>query len=141
MKWFFNNFLSVAATCLLNTPASTSFENVTKPGQWWTADDQCKMIYGSSASFCVSQSNLVCSALPCRTTNTDNTCVYTYGYAAADGTTCSSGNVTFSFFIYYYWLNSIISYVNHWLQISHAPKMLALQTYLHRRELVFLAMM
>lgn len=51
---FNQNFTSVSAvaSCLVNVPTSTTFENVTNPGQSWTADDQCKQIYGSAASFC-----------------------------------------------------------------------------------------
>ena len=35
----------------------------------------------------------MCSALPCRKTSNDTTCVYTYGYGAAEGTTCGSGKL------------------------------------------------
>jgi len=34
------------------TPVEVSWVGNTFPGQIWTADDQCKMIYGSGASFC-----------------------------------------------------------------------------------------
>ena len=35
----------------------------------------------------------MCSALPCRKTSNDTTCVFTFGYGAAEGTTCGSGKV------------------------------------------------
>ena len=50
------NGASKMAQCLINVPAvSTAEESFVKdflPGQIWTADDQCKMIYGPKASFC-----------------------------------------------------------------------------------------
>ena len=55
------------------------------------------MIYGSSASFCTDLSDMMCSALACRTSSTSNTCIYTYGYGAADGTICASGKVSYPF--------------------------------------------
>lgn len=39
--------------CLVNNPSKSVFNTYDKfPGQSLSADDQCKMIYGSSASFC-----------------------------------------------------------------------------------------
>lgn len=48
--------VSSIGQCLTNIPASLPneviFSEQTNPGQIWTADDQCKMMYGASASFC-----------------------------------------------------------------------------------------
>jgi hypothetical protein len=47
--------LTQQASCLANIPGSsnsTVFTNNILPGQFITADDQCKQIYGSTASFC-----------------------------------------------------------------------------------------
>ena len=35
----------------------------------------------------------MCSALACRTSSTDNNCVLTNGFGAAEGSTCESGKV------------------------------------------------
>jgi hypothetical protein len=45
------------AQCLTNVPnkndtLAQSSSKLKFPGQSWTADDQCKMIYGSEASYC-----------------------------------------------------------------------------------------
>ena len=55
--------VSVSAQCLSNFPETDKLEitdildisnqtNYHYPGQIWTPDDQCKMIYGINASFC-----------------------------------------------------------------------------------------
>ncbi len=47
--------MSQQASCLANNPGTsnlTVFTNNVLPGQFITADDQCKQIYGSTASFC-----------------------------------------------------------------------------------------
>ena len=40
-------------------------------------------------------SNSMCSALACRISSTDNSCVFTNGFGAAEGTTCHSGRVCY----------------------------------------------
>ncbi len=50
--------VSMLGKCLANNPTvdeeikSLKIDNKLLPGQAFTADDQCKMIFGSTASFC-----------------------------------------------------------------------------------------
>ena len=48
--------LSSQAGCLANLPTTLEPENTWAdaydPGQLWSPDDQCKMMYGQNASFC-----------------------------------------------------------------------------------------
>lgn len=60
-------------------------------GQIWTANDQCKLRLGPSASFCHEYSNQICSALYCRRSLSSKTCEALT--PAADGTTCGNRKV------------------------------------------------
>jgi len=63
-KSFANIFLKISsasissqAQCLLNKPSQplwydANFDLTNLTGQIWSANDQCKMVYGSNASFC-----------------------------------------------------------------------------------------
>ena len=56
LQYDFLSGASTSAQCLLNTPTNlpveTSYVGLTYPGQIWTANDQCKQIYGQNSSFC-----------------------------------------------------------------------------------------
>ncbi|RNA03308.1 A disintegrin and metallo ase with thrombospondin motifs 17 isoform X1 [Brachionus plicatilis] len=55
-------------------------------GQFWNANEQCKLIFGPSASFCHEYSSQICSALYCRQSVSSKTCM---AYSpAANGTVC-----------------------------------------------------
>ena len=41
-----------SANCLTNIPPNQPYDLYENPGLFWTADDQCKMFYGPTASFC-----------------------------------------------------------------------------------------
>ncbi len=45
--------VSNTAQCLINVPIAKPSDSNSYPGLYWNANDQCKMIYGNSASFCV----------------------------------------------------------------------------------------
>ena len=51
---FFERAVSQQGACLTNVPAVDNFSVYTNqlPGQLLTADNQCKQIYGPTASFC-----------------------------------------------------------------------------------------
>ena len=54
---YFKSEITLNGQCLLNTPVETlkevnDLKNMKQTGQIWTADDQCKMSLGPSASFC-----------------------------------------------------------------------------------------
>ena len=44
--------ISKTAECLVNVPPVQFYDSLTNPGRLWNADDQCKLIYGSEATFC-----------------------------------------------------------------------------------------
>ena len=41
-----------SALCLVNVPPNQPYDDYRNPGLFWNANDQCKMIYGPTASFC-----------------------------------------------------------------------------------------
>lgn len=43
---------SQASECLINVPPIQYYDSLKNPGRLWSADDQCKLIYGNQASFC-----------------------------------------------------------------------------------------
>ena len=48
--------IGIQGLCLMEDSTGDSFgqkaESYTNSGHFWTADDQCKLLYGSNASFC-----------------------------------------------------------------------------------------
>lgn len=55
-NYFFFRGASLAGQCLLNTPLNKPVETQLvqgkNPGEFLSPDDQCKMIYGQTATFC-----------------------------------------------------------------------------------------
>lgn len=89
-----NSVVRERASCLKNVPANNALNVYIEdrlPGQAFTADDQCKMIFGSTASFCIFNSNIMCQSLACRKSDTETSCSFVFGVGAAEGTTCGSG--------------------------------------------------
>jgi hypothetical protein len=66
---------------------------IAHPGRIWSPDDQCKMIYGASATFCQSLSSQVCTSIACRLSASDVGCRFVNGNGAVEGTICESGHV------------------------------------------------
>lgn len=81
--------------CLKNVPEQIPTEATQTeyhyPGQIWTADDQCKLVYGLNASFCRDKVDHVCGNLYCRISNMENRCI-AIG-AAAEGTSCGEARI------------------------------------------------
>ena len=40
------------AECLINVPPVKYYDSLVNPGRIWSADDQCKLVYGNNATFC-----------------------------------------------------------------------------------------
>jgi hypothetical protein len=83
-----------ASSCLLNIPQrSNNFNNPNGeyPGQFWTANDQCKQIWGNESTFCLEYKGNMCETLFCRKNSTEISC--TGLFSATDGTTCDSGKM------------------------------------------------
>ena len=54
--FYLNSAVSDQGLCLTNVPVSNGlnvYVDDKQPGQYLTADDQCKQIYGKTASFCL----------------------------------------------------------------------------------------
>ncbi|CAF0730538.1 unnamed protein product [Brachionus calyciflorus] len=87
--------VSQQAQCLTNIPSNTPTEanliQGKQPGEFLSADDQCKMAYGSSASFYTLGSSSICEVLLCYKNSTTSMAEGSVG--AADGTLCDSGKV------------------------------------------------
>ncbi len=87
---------SSKASCLTNVPSTSAIDDSyllnRLPGQVWSVDDQCKMIYGIDARFARFKASSVCGGLYCFKTTADASAVS--GGAAADGTSCGSGSVS-----------------------------------------------
>lgn len=49
---------SKVSQCLVNVPPIQYYDSLTSPGRLWSADDQCKLIYGNQASFCRVNNNI-----------------------------------------------------------------------------------
>ncbi|RMZ95225.1 A disintegrin and metallo ase with thrombospondin motifs 3-like [Brachionus plicatilis] len=88
-----NGQASTAGQCLANKAVAHNLvsrkNNLT--GLFYSANDQCKMLYGHNASFVQYFSDRMCRELYCRKTNMDYY-AYTSG-PAAEGTVCDSGKV------------------------------------------------
>ncbi|RNA14579.1 flocculation FLO11-like, partial [Brachionus plicatilis] len=90
-----NNFGAVAdnAQCMINVPPNQPYDDYQNPGLFWTADDQCKMIYGPTATFCHDRNADMCLTLSCRVNSEATECTRTSGLGAAIGTVCDQGKM------------------------------------------------
>jgi hypothetical protein len=92
-----NTHVSGEAQCLFKLPVENLLlenqVNGTLPGQLWSADEQCKMIYGKTATFCHELSGQMCTSLACRISDTVEQCTFINGIGAAIGTTCEYGKI------------------------------------------------
>ncbi|CAF0730548.1 unnamed protein product [Brachionus calyciflorus] len=85
------------AQCLLNVPqpaVEVSRVENSDPGDLYSLDDSCKMIYGPEASFCRNRADVLCQTLSCRPNSTSTSCLQSYG-GSPDGTPCDTGKVCF----------------------------------------------
>ena len=92
---FFDSGLSSNAQCLGNVPISLPIDTTTLNKMVYTADEQCKFIFGPNATFCPTQTLTICSKLYCLPSLNASIqeCVSTTNDAALDGTICDSGKV------------------------------------------------
>ncbi|CAF0761292.1 unnamed protein product [Brachionus calyciflorus] len=62
--------------------------------QKWSADDQCKLRYGRSASLCEEYSSQMCSTLICRKNSSTSICIENIEqHPASDGTICGENKI------------------------------------------------
>ncbi|XP_059177801.1 A disintegrin and metalloproteinase with thrombospondin motifs 6-like [Physella acuta] len=67
------------------------------PGQMYTPDQQCQMIYGATSNFCrslyLNDTEGICRSMYCVNPENASTCVSLTNVAAVRGTTCGNGKI------------------------------------------------